>query len=103
MKLSFNSRKWHAWLSFAVSLPILLVAATAILIAHGQALGFRDIKVNPSWLPGYPAADTKREARAVLHMPEGLWLGTQVGLFRPTAQGLQSVPDFAGQEIRLLL
>ena len=69
MKLSFNSRKWHAWLSFTLALPILLVAVTAILIAHSQKLGFRDIKVDPSWLPGYAMAQTEREQHEP--MPSG--------------------------------
>lgn len=60
MKLKFNSRKWHAWLSFAISLPILLVAITSILIAHSQALGFRDIKIYPAWLPGHAAPAERR-------------------------------------------
>ncbi len=63
MKLKFNSRKWHAWISFALSLPILLVAVTSILIGHGQKLGFREIKFYPSWLPGYEQASKPREGQ----------------------------------------
>jgi hypothetical protein len=103
MKIPFNSRKWHAWLSFALALPILMVAITAIFIAHGQALGFRDIKVDASWLPGYSRNDEKREVRAVLATADTLWIGTQVGLLQKTAAGVHPVAAFEGQEIRALL
>lgn len=103
MKISFNSRKWHAWLSFAISIPILIVAISAIFIAHGQALGFRDIKVNASWLPGYAREENKREVRAVLSTADTLWIGTQAGLLQKTAMGVQPVAAFEGQEIRGLL
>jgi len=103
MKLKFNSRKWHAWISFAISIPILLVAISAILIAHGQALGFRDIKVDPSWLPGYSDTPVRSEARALLHTDDGLWIGTQNGLFVKSAAGINAIDAFANQEIRALL
>lgn len=103
MKLTYNNRKWHAWISFAISLPILLTAITAILIAHGQKLGFRDIKVDASWLPGYSAAPAQREVRAVVATGSSTWIGTQVGLYEQAADGIREVPDFAGQEIRALL
>ncbi len=60
MKFRFSYRKWHAWISFVLSLPILLVSVTAILISHGQALGLRDVKLYPAWLPGYTAAQEQR-------------------------------------------
>lgn len=53
MKLQFSSRKWHAWISFVLALPILIVSITAILISHAQGFGFRDVRVDASWLPGY--------------------------------------------------
>jgi hypothetical protein len=103
MKLQFSSRKWHAWISFAISLPILIVSITAIFIAHGQKLGFRDIKVNASWLPGYSAAPAQREVRAMLNLADTLWIGTQSGLFVQSTTGVSEVAAFAGQEVRALL
>jgi len=103
MKISFNSRKWHAWLSFTVAIPILIVAISAIFIAHSQALGFRDIKVDASWLPGYSHDSGQREVRAVLRTADTLWIGTQVGVFQKTAAGVQEVAAFEGQDIRALL
>jgi hypothetical protein len=103
MKLQFNSRKWHAWISFAISLPILIVAITAIFIAHGQKLGFRDIKVDASWLPGYSGASAQREVRAASNFENGLWVGTQSGLFVRTDAGIGEIKSFSGQEIRTLL
>lgn len=102
MKIKFNSRKWHAWISFTIALPILLVAVTAILIAHGQKLGFRDIKVDAGWLPGYASAPTQREARATLHTADAFWIGTQVGLYRQDAAVITTVDAFDGQEIRAI-
>lgn len=103
MKLQYNNRKWHAWISFAISLPILMVSISAILIAHGQKLGFRDIKVDASWLPGYSAAPMQREVRATLAMPNELWVGTQIGLFVQSAGATREIAEFSGQEIRALL
>ena len=102
MKLQYNNRKWHAWISFAISLPILLVAITAILIAHGQKLGFRDIKVDASWLPGYSSAPAQREARATLNTPDALWIGTLNGLFVQSAGSVREIEFFSGQEVRAL-
>lgn len=103
MSSKFNARKWHAWLSFAISLPILLVAISAILIAHSQTLGLRDIKVDPSWLPGYTDTPVQREARSVLHADDALWIGTQSGLFVKNADGMHTIEQFSNQEIRALL
>lgn len=103
MKLKYNNRKWHAWISFAISLPILVVALTAILIAHGQKLGFRDIKVDASWLPGYASAAAQREIRAVVKTEDGIWIGTQVGLYEQVDGNTREIADFSGQEIRALL
>ncbi len=103
MKLQFNSRKWHAWISFALALPILLVSITAIFIAHGQKLGFRDIKVDASWLPGYSAAPAQREVRATLATEDGFWIGTQVGLYLQSETGIREIGQFSAQEIRALL
>jgi hypothetical protein len=102
MKLQYNNRKWHAWISFAISLPILLVAVTAMLMAHGQKLGFRDIKVNAGWLPGYSSAPAQREVRATLSTPDALWIGTLSGLFVQSAGAVREIDAFAGQEIRTL-
>jgi uncharacterized iron-regulated membrane protein len=102
MKLQYNNRKWHAWISFAISLPILLVAVTAILIAHGQKLGFRDIKVDASWLPGYSSAPAQREVRATLATSDALWIGTLSGLFVQANGSVREVDFFAGQEVRSL-
>jgi hypothetical protein len=98
----FSARKWHAWISFVLALPILLVAITAMLITHGPTLGFRDINVNASWLPGYPAI-TKREVAVTLHLPGALWIGTATGLFVQSAAGVFEIEKFSGQEIRTLL
>ena len=103
MKLQYNNRKWHAWISFAISLSILLVAITAILIAHGQKLGFRDIKVDASWLPGYSSATAQREVRATLTAPDALWIGTLSGLFVQSVGSVREIDAFSGQEIRALL
>lgn len=98
----FSARKWHAWISFVLAVPILLVAITAILITHGPALGFRDINVKANWLPGYSTI-TKREVATTLHAPDALWVGTASGLFVQTAAGVSEVENFSGQEIRTLL
>lgn len=106
MKPRFNIRAWHAWFSVVLAIPLLLIALTAILITHAGALGLRQLPMDASWLPGYPARNTDdplREARTWLPHAEGLWVGTRAGLFDYRKQTLQAVPELAGQEIRALL
>ncbi|EIJ41276.1 hypothetical protein BegalDRAFT_0356 [Beggiatoa alba B18LD] len=105
MSFKFNARTWHAWLSFILAIPFLIVAVTAIFLYHGQALGFRDKMINVSWLPAYsdaPRNDPQSDIRIFLPVTDGAWIGTAGGLVRQTSDNVQLLPQFAGQEIRNL-
>jgi hypothetical protein len=43
MRFNFNARNWHNWISIILVLPILIVAITAIFIAHHKALGMEQL------------------------------------------------------------
>lgn len=86
MKLNFKSRSWHTWVSVILSLPILIVALTAVFIAHKKTLGTEDISVAAHWLPGYrtPAGKVRAiEVRAGFTTAAGrVYIGTQDGLLQ---------------------
>lgn len=106
MKLAVSSRSWHSWSAIVLALPIFIVAITSILMVHGQALGFREATVKAGWLPGYgnePAADPLTTIRTLLVTGAGEWIGTQQGLLLNSANGVQLIDAFAGQEIRGLV
>lgn len=90
MMSKFNYRKWHAWLSFILSLPIFLVAVTSMLIAHSQALGFREIKIYPNWLPGHTAPNERR-TEAPRDMSSGEGQSHEEN--RPREENRQSAPS----------
>lgn len=104
MKLDFNSRNWHIWVSVILSLPILIVAATAVFIAHKKALGTDEMTVAANWLPGYRGAAAKlgrNEARAGLTTAGGeTWIATNGGLYRLTSKQLVAIEALAGTQVR---
>ncbi len=106
MKINFNSRSWHIWTSIILALPIFIVAATAVFIAHKKSLGTEDIKVAAGWLPGYgseTAKAQKNELRAGFTDASGTtWLGTNGGLYRIEGEHAQSVEALAGTQVRAL-
>lgn len=48
---------WHTWAGLIFGIPLLLVAITAILIAHEKGLGTNKIAVKMGWMPGYAFQD----------------------------------------------
>lgn len=104
MKLRFDSRKWHIWVSVMLALPILVVAVTAVFIAHSKSLRLAEIQVAAGWLPGYgggEAAKVQNEARATLFTRGGThYVGTTGGLYRLEQGRLVAEPGFAGNQIR---
>lgn len=103
----FNSRTWHAWISVVLALPILIVAVTAVFIAHHDALGIKDIPVNAQWLPGYGEAAMKAEkmeVRSGLATTSGVqYVGTKTGLYRIEGGRAVAVQALVGKEVRALL
>ncbi len=106
MKLDFNARAWHNWLGVILSLPILIVAVTAVFIAHEHELGTKSIDVTRyvSWLPGYGEAEMqarKTEIRTSLTTADGQhWLGGKGGLYQLVDGQVRQVAALAGMEVR---
>ena len=104
MKLNLKARSWHTWASLILALPILIVGASAIFIAHKKSLNTEDITVNAKWLPGYQTAEAKAkpiEARAALTTRQGTtYLGAQEGLYRLDGDKLAAVEALAGMPVR---
>ncbi|MDZ7855833.1 PepSY domain-containing protein [Sphaerotilus sp.] len=104
-RLSLGSvRGWHLWVSIALSLPILIVALTAIFITHGKSLGLKEIQVNAGWLPGMGAGKAEQaELRAYWTAPDGVqWLGTKTGLYRVRGEQVERVEDLGRADVRAL-
>lgn len=109
MRFNFNARSWHNWISVILVLPILIVAITAIFIAHHKSLGMEQVDVTNavSWLPGYQRAGNKApmlEVRTSMLDKQGReWIGTQNGLFELSANQLNAVEALAGLQVRDLV
>lgn len=106
MKINFKSRSWHTWVSVILSLPILVVALTAIFIAHKKALGTDEIRVAAEWLPGY-AMEAKKapmiEARAAFTTAGGRgFVGTLAGLFELRDGKLEHVAALGTAQVRAI-
>jgi hypothetical protein len=106
MKINFKARSWHTWGSLILALPILIVGASAIFIAHKKALGTDEIPVNAKWLPGYESEAGKTvgiEPRAALTTSGGTtYVGTQQGLYRLDGEQLVEVEALANVAVRAL-
>ncbi len=104
MKLNLKARSWHTWASIILALPILIVGASAVFIAHKKSLNTEDITVNAKWLPGYQTEEAKAkgpEARAALTTSAGIiYVGAQEGLYRLDGDKLVAVEALAGVPVR---
>ncbi|HRP96840.1 MAG TPA: hypothetical protein PL143_11350 [Rhodocyclaceae bacterium] len=105
MKIGFDSRTWHFWISAILAVPILIVSATAVFIAHDKSLGLREIPVAAGWLPGYVLTDGNEahaiELRTALVAADGsTWLGVKGGLVRAEGGRSEVVETLAGEEVR---
>lgn len=104
MTFSLKARSWHTWASIILALPILIVGASAVFIAHKKALGTEDVRVAAGWLPGYQTQEAKTrlpEARAALTTGSGTTLvGLQEGLYRLDGDQLVAIEALAGMPVR---
>lgn len=104
MKFNLRARSWHTWSSLIFALPLLIVGATAVFIAHKKSLGTDDIKLDARWLPGYQTTATKArsiEPRALLQTRDRqILVGTQDGLYRLNGERLEAVPALAEIPVR---
>lgn len=106
MKLNLKARSWHTWGSLILALPILIVGASAVFIAHKKALGTEAVAVNAKWLPGYRTSAAKEmgiEPRAALTSAAGTsYIGTQQGLYELAGDRLVAVDALAGTQVRAI-
>lgn len=104
MKLNLKARSWHTWASIILALPILIVSATAVFIAHKKSLQTEDITLDVGWLPGYQTKGYKTkeaEPRAALTTVNGTtWVGTQEGLYRLDGSTLVAAKALSGMPVR---
>jgi hypothetical protein len=106
MKVNFNARSWHNWISIILVLPIIIVGITAIFIAHHKTLKMEQIDVTSyvSWLPGYSANtmnDNKFELRSSYIDAEGKqWLGAQNGLYQMIGKTITPVTAIPATQVR---
>lgn len=105
MSIKISHRSTHIWISVVLAIPILIVALTAIFLAHDKSLGLKKITVNANWLPGYQTTVKKDDAeiRAWLATADFNYVGTRKGLYRWQNDTLIPVPGFMGMEIRQIL
>lgn len=104
MKTLFKIRTWHIWGGLALLLPVLIVAFSAVYMAHRGLFGGEQLKVSAGWLPGYQLASAKNggnEARASLTASDGQrYVGTLNGLYRWVGGELVAVPELADTQVR---
>ncbi len=101
--MKINWRTWHAWLSVILSLPLFIVGATALFLAHGKTLGLNKIGIDALWLPGYAMTASKQEPVIIkaLHAEEGVYyVGTRTGLFMLNAGRSEAVEALRGTDVR---
>ncbi|GAB4188233.1 MAG: hypothetical protein Fur004_06310 [Thermoflexibacter sp.] len=111
-KKNINWRKqlfnWHLWLGLFFTLPIVLVAITAILIAHEKGLGTKEIAVKAGWLPAY-SSNEKNLAYYLddvkdIQIVQGKTLyGTKLGVVEENNDQLSIIKGTEGKEVRDLL
>lgn len=100
LKPPMQWRWWHKWLGIVLLLPLLLVAVTAILLAHDGTLGLRQMLVTADWLPGYGKSTAGVEIRAAQRLGDTDYVATRIGLFALRSGEVEAVPALRGTELR---
>lgn len=98
-----SARKWHVGISIVLLIPLFIVGATAVFIAHDHALGTEHVEIDARWLPGMKHTHEQTEIRDwLLGSSRGDLVATKYGVFRlgETPQPLAGLPK---AEFRQLL
>lgn len=101
--MKINWRIWHAWLSVILSLPLFIIGATAVCLAHGKTLGLNKMGIDALWLPGYAMAANKQEPVVVkaAFAVDGAWyVGAKTGLFMLSEGRAEAVEALRGADVR---
>lgn len=93
------------WAGILFSIPVVLVALTAILIAHKDGLGTKNLLVNAGWLPGYKVKQENighllNDVKAYHAFDEKRYFGTKLGVIVKHNDGLSIVKGTEGAEVR---
>ena len=100
-KLFFN---WHMWSGVIFTIPLLLVAVTAILIAHEKGLGTKEIAVNAGWLPGYGSEENIAhyldDVKDVVIKNDSTYFASKLGVIINRNNKLSIVKGTEGNEVR---
>lgn len=101
-----TTRSIHAWVSVLLAVPMFLIAITAVLLAHDDEWGLKDITVDVSWLPAYSETQMRIEQhapRTFLTLSDGTTLlGTKSGVYRVAGETLQPLGGMT-RDVRGLL
>lgn len=91
----WTARRIHLWIAVILALPMLLVAASGVLIAMRSV---SDIKIPMAWL-GAESLPDRLPANAFLEHQGISWIGNMQGLFRLQNGVAEAVAHFSGQEV----
>lgn len=104
--MTFNAllRKWHILIGTILAAPIVIIAITAVLMAHNQNLDLRNIPMDLTWLPGYQnnaQEIPKLEVRSTLTtQDQRYFIGTRFGLWELKNNQLEEIAEVPEVEIR---
>jgi hypothetical protein len=99
-----NFFNWHMWSGVIFTVPLLLVALTAILIAHEKGLGTKEIAVNAGWLPGYGSEESIThyldDVKDVVIKNKATYFASKIGVVINHNNQLRIVKGTEGNEVR---
>lgn len=101
-------RRLHIWIGFLILLPTMLIAVTAILLAHDQDLGLKEITLSGRWLPASWLKEHQQpeiSAYLVLNATpqnQTALIGSESGLLLFDNATLSPVADMQGVDVRAL-
>jgi len=99
--------KWHNWVGIILSLPILMVALTAILLAFESELKLKYYKIHKKFIPGYyfennTINNNYNDIKSIGMYENKIFLGTKNGLQVISNNDTLNVNETVGSEIRFI-
>lgn len=98
---------WHLWSGLIFTIPILLVALTAILIAHEKKLGTKEIAISAGWLPGYSSEENIKhyldDVKDIEIVGNKTYYASKLGVVIVENQTISILKNTEGYEVRDLI